>query len=411
MASRPQSETNSPNPSINDLEWLNGTLFSSGLGTIGARSHTDEATMAWTALPLRGVTRRLVPTARRFAPTAFANKHDAMSSARLVAGRMAQLPVRTGMLRFAPQLRADEGAVLRDPTTSIIAMATAESDLSVAACAITLGPRRYNRKPVIQLIGHNAETVAFLKVGADEATSAMVATEARALSSFGPSAAVLEVPRVLWSGSWQGRSAVCVSPVGIGSTELVPATTARLIQVAKAVIESNGGQIDGKVRESGPVERLRQLAASQEASAELELVRRVEQIFGETTVTSAVWHGDFSPWNMISDAGRTGLIDWEFSQERMPVGADLLHHRIMVATHLHDRPIEQPLTELTMSADNVAELHAMGVPTSQHRSHLVLYLLELIRRDVELERSGLLATGFGRPAQAAASQLLATARG
>lgn len=409
MPTRSQREPAPKDAPIDDVAWLETTLFTSPAGrfTKSARGGNSEVDTQWAMLPVRGAPRRLVPTSGKFAAEAFANHHDGMSIARRTLGRVVRTSVRSGALGLVPLLRANTEMVFADPDRSVIAAAAAGLDQPILSCAITLGPRRYNRKPVVQLMGNDAQTIGFLKVAADSATSTMVATEAAAIAQVQqPTSPLLQVPRVLWQSEWNGRSVACFSSLAISGRSLMPADRSRLADVAKAVIDAGGGQHNVDLRGSAPVERLRAEANLGSRTVTHQLLDRIEAVFGSHTVSIGRWHGDFSPWNMISTERSTALIDWEFSSPEMPVGSDLLHYRIMVATHLDGDPVQHPLQQLDKCGRDIPELHALSVPVSQHQPHLLLYLLELIRRDFELDRIGLPVTGFGAPAHATAVTIL-----
>lgn len=408
----PQGETDPANPSIDDIEWLANALFDLPDTSItnSPDDYALEQPVSWIALPLRGPTRRLVPTGAMFAAEAFSNQHDAMSVTRRYAGQATRAVVRSGALRFGPRLYADPAMVFRDPDVSVIAAAAAGLGTAIDACAITLGPRRYNRKPVVQLMNSDAQTVGFLKVGADEVTSAMVAAEATAVQELQrPLASPLLVPKLLWHSEWDGRSVACFSPVSLDGRALVPADERRLADSAQAIVAAGGGPRHVEFQHCPLVGRLRKTVVGASDANVDRLLNLAVQRFENHTVSIGRWHGDFSPWNMISTAESTALIDWEFSSDDMPIGSDLLHHRIMVATHLDGDSPTRPIHNLRRFGSNVPELHAMGIPTKQHRPHVLLYLLELVRRDLELGLANRPATGFGTPAAEAIEALLAEA--
>lgn len=412
----PQGEVDPAHSPANDITWLATTLFDStdpvftapARFSVGLR-HDRARQISWTALPRRGTTRRLVPTSGRFAAEAFANVHDAMSPKRQAAGRATRTAVRPGLLRAVCDLEADADVVFNEAQVSVIAAAAQGLGQTISSCAITLGPERYNRKPVVQLMNHRAETVGFLKVGANAATSAMVATEAAVLDQLArPATPPLVLPQVLWQSEWQGRTVACFSPVSVGVGALVPADQQRLVEIAHRVVTAGGGSTAIAFRDCSLLEHLRTYRPT---SFDLGLlIDQAEMRFGECHVSVGQWHGDFSPWNMISTATTTALLDWEFARKDMPIGADLLHHRVMVATHLHGDAVALPLKELVQSGNNVPELHAMGVPSEHHRPTVVLYLFELIRRDLELQQSHRPDTGFGAPAVEAVHAMLAAVR-
>ena len=398
-------------PRAIDVAWLNETLFTVPIVRAG-RGRGEDA-ISWSPLPLHGPTRRLVPTSRTTAPEALRNDHDAMTGRRRLAGKALRLVAAGGGLVLSPAVHAPASTVFRDPERSVIAAAAAALDTAISSCAITLGPRRYNRKPVVQLIGPDAHTAGYLKVGADEATSDMVANEANLVAGLArPAMAPLELPRVLWRSSWQGRAVACFSPIG-RTAHVLPADTSRLAATAAAVVEAGGGATETILSESGPVVQLQQLATAGGDHDVRSFLDGLVSALGHRPATVATWHGDFSPWNMISDATTTALLDWEFSSTKMAVGADLLHHAVMVATHLEGVPIEHALARLRAQLPISEVLLAVGVPPEQHLAHALIYLVELVRRDLELEHRGLPLTGFGEPARRTAEALLheATIRG
>lgn len=386
-----------------DLCWLDDTLLV-GIGACFVSSPEPQlGTSAWAILPFRGTIRRLVPTTSRAGAAAFRNQHDAMPLTRRIAGHLTQYVARTTALRFAPTVYAPTELVFEDRDQSVIARASHELGRSVASCAITLGPRRYNRKPVVQLIDGSGNTVGFLKVGANVPTSSMVATEADAIGQLAPSTSpVLETPKLLWQADWHGRHVACFSPVGQSRHRPSAASPSHLARVAAAVVEAGGGPIGTTLGEAAALVRLE---AEARMCGRQDLVSQVDYLttsLGNRPITVGLWHGDFSPWNMVTTTSRgtasTSLIDWEFSSDAMPVGADLLHHRVMVATHLRNQASEKPIADLLQSAGSIPELDALAIPSSAQRAHLALYLTELIRRDLELGRLGLQLTGFGQPA-------------
>ena len=108
------------------------------------------------------------------------------------------------------------------------------------------------------------------------------------------------------------------------------------------------------------------------------------------------WHGDLSPWNMMTGRQSTGVIDWEFSHDHMSLGSDLVHHRFMVATHLGEQTAVDALD--TCRASCAALYRSAAIADDEIPGHFALWLLELIRRDLELASHGVAPTGYGAPA-------------
>ena len=119
--------------------------------------------------------------------------------------------------RFAPSLVVSApGPVARHRTLpGHLATVLGRDD---AVCAVILGRRRPNRKPVLKMLAPDGEVLAYAKVGWNDLTANLVRAEADAMARIaaaGPR--TFRVPRVLASGPWAGLELLVTAPA--------PATT------------------------------------------------------------------------------------------------------------------------------------------------------------------------------------------
>ncbi|NIT04044.1 hypothetical protein GTO10_03900, partial [Candidatus Saccharibacteria bacterium] len=92
-------------------------------------------------------------------------------------------------------------------------------DLTVAISLGTPGP---HRKPVIQVLTHGGEVLAYVKVGWNEATNALAEREAEVLQRFASTSFnSFTVPRMLHSGWWNGRF-LCIHSPPSGKVQAAP---------------------------------------------------------------------------------------------------------------------------------------------------------------------------------------------
>ncbi|HEX2316830.1 MAG TPA: aminoglycoside phosphotransferase [Thermomonospora sp.] len=238
---------------------------------------------------------------------------------------------------------------------------------------------RANDKPVLQALAPGGPPVAFVKVGVNDLTRALVRAETAALHTVATAALrTVRVPEVLHAGRWRGLDVLALSPLPVWEPRH-PVGEARLTEALREIAGVAGV-------------RRHRLAASPYWSALHERVaalpdgggalrpalealgeRRggVEQAFGS-------WHGDFTPWNM---AGlRDGLLvwDWERFATGVPLGFDALHLRLQRAVSAPGADAREAAATLVREAPAV--LAPLGVPAGDAPVTALLYLAELAVR-------------------------------
>lgn len=331
-----------------------------------------------------------------------ANRHDAMSARRRFAGTAIERLVSTGLPGAVARSRTSLDPNLGiggDSSESALALMASGIE-SADSVAITLGPRRYNRKPVVQIMDPTGRSLAFAKLACDPATAVFVDNETQWLRRAGSAGfAAVRVPEVIADGAYNNKALLTVSAVPPDGHRPNRLDAARLAAMALDVAAISSIEMT-TVDDSRALDQIEQCAADANDTQLTAAAAAVRGAFGERALQIGAWHGDFSPWNMLSTDTHTWLIDWEFAGDAMPVGADLLHNRVMVQTHLNSVDINAALAALPYAADGL--LASVG-SESDTEAALAIYLLELRRRDAMLASLDAPPTDFG----AAALQALA----
>ncbi len=361
----PPSDDKRPSPieGNEDLAWLDQIL---------GRRASDGIT-EYLCRPSVANPQFLVPTRpRRVAASSLRRFHDARSPAERVIGLAGQVMARTGLLRFAPgELLVLEEFALVDHLAGVLG----EPQLSAA---ITLGPRRRNRKPVLQLIRPDGDVVGFAKIGWTPFTSELVGNEGRWLAAVEASTpAWLRTPPVLHQTRWRDLDVLVIGNVDTPFT----ARGQRVVRtdVVDAVAHSIGTERSA-FGESALLDHWR----AAELDRRVDLDRLVERR-GDEELEYGLWHGDLTPWNIATHAGAISVWDWEFAAPDRPVGFDVLHAHFEDGRRRLNESDELALRNLATRA--LPQLDELG--QADHFDAMYdLYLAELLAREQRLIGQG-----------------------
>ncbi len=321
---------------------------------------------------------RFLAPARPAAATAAALHRlgDDRSRSRQAQAAVGRLAGRAGLLGRLP------GAVRLDlPSFALVdhlARSLGEPELAVA---ITLGPRRRNRKPVLQLIRPDGSVVGFAKIGWSPLTADLVDNEADVLRLVaGRLDPAVVAPSVLLHDRWDGRSVAVLSPLRpVGPTRGGGAPARAHPTRLAAVAAANAPREPAAPRPVASLPLLGPWAAAGLGDA-VDLDRLAQRHAGVELATG-LWHGDLTPWNLTIRGGTTWVWDWELAGPGRPVGLDLLHHRF---EHHRRRPGASAVDALTAAiVDAPTVLGPLRRDFAGRRlAALVdLYLCELIARE------------------------------
>jgi thymidylate kinase len=264
--------------------------------------------------------------------------------------------------------------------------ALGRADLHVAVSLGTPGPFR---KPVLQLLSSHGETLGFAKIGADARTNALVEREAKTLAFLQTcSLRSFQVPRVLYTGRWNGR-AVCVQSPPTGRVS--PVAAVRLPQLSPlltelATISLRFMPLTQSDAWFALLEHVAQVSDPYARGVLSRGVRLAEEWSGTAVLPFHFSHGDFSPWNTALTADGAFLFDWEYAQALGTPGQDLLHFRFQSLRFLRDRApaqlygalLDDPSAQADVSA-HFARLRAG--PAAPYGLLLTLYRLQWMARE------------------------------
>jgi hypothetical protein len=285
----------------------------------GGADRTAPARRAYAVLPRRSRPRYLVPVDGRHARGAHIRPGAGTAQA---ATRLAlRTALRTGIGRVLPdRLLVDDGDPHHPGLRRHLATLLDRDDIDLA---IALGAPRPNRKPVVQAIGADGVTVAWVKIGADPHTDELVAHEIDAIQAVAGRDPSVVTPPLLASGTWQGHPLLALGHIAMRES------AAGLDLPPSAIRAIAGPTADSDVLDSAWWRALEAAPDADGAVATLLAALRPD-VAGRRWAFGR-WHGDLAPWNATWEGDRLLAWDWERSHTPVPLGLDLFHNRVQVA--------------------------------------------------------------------------------
>ncbi|MGF1600286.1 MAG: hypothetical protein ACFCVK_25875 [Acidimicrobiales bacterium] len=348
-----------PTAADDDLDWLADVL-----GTVSGRRRT------YVARPATGPVELLIPA--RPAAVAVGALHrtsDDRGRAQRLSASLARRAAGLGALPLAPGRRLE-----LPPYELVDELGRALGEDDVVA-AITLGPRRRNRKPVLQLLRPDGQTVGFAKVGWSHLTGALVANEAEVLRLVaGHLPPIVAAPRVLHRRRWRGAEVAVTTPLPLAGRRRRSAVSPYDVMTAVARV----GRRRAAVAELAPVAEWTGYGLGRHVDLDRLLERH-----GGVELDVGLWHGDLTPWNMATVDDAVAVWDWEFAGLDRPAGFDALHRRF---ERLRRGRMDAGTALRTVIATAHEIVAPLRVPTTPDglRSVTDLYLCELLSRELRL---------------------------
>ena len=376
----------------NAAQYLNEVL---SLLYPGARDGLGTVRAEYFAIPGARRPRLLVPAPRRLA--ALAARHHAKPQRRFARIRrdLAVAALRTGISRVLLHRRV-RIAGATDSIDAYLQRALARQ-LSVS---VQIGPARPSRKPVLQLITSDGETLGFAKVAMSDLTERLVHTEAVALTMLSqvPLARV-RPPRVLHSGHWRGHEVLVQEalPTWLTHRPSPDWTLAAAMREVAFCLGSTRGRVSASGYWRSLLGRLSGESGDDDQPAEsvalAAAARRLIGQCGDVELVFGTWHGDWAPWHMAAYCDTTLLWDWERFGAGVPVGFDALHYDLQVRLERGQEP------ELAVAA-TVSRAADLLLPFRVHGRESVgttagFYLVDLASRYLTERRAGSGLGGFG----------------
>lgn len=384
-----------------ELEWISNVLWAPRLGRRLSGTpelrRGEEMLQSWMVNPSAKEPRFLLQQGSRDAASALRRFSDASSPVERARSAGASLAVRAGLgerlvpnrlfeISAGPATASNPDENLFDYLSAILG----EPDLHVA---MTIGPRRANRKPVLQLTRPDGSIAGFVKVGWDEVSRELVQNEADWLAFLDSRhTRHFDAPSLIHRSTWRGFDLVVVGPAKM---RVLPSRRIRSDPPLEAMweIASLQGARPTTFRDSQFLAH--HVAVGLDRTGPL--LPAMVNTFGDTLLQEGCWHGDFSPWNLSSGASWSArkpreferslsVIDWEFASTAVPVGLDLLHYHLQIEHIMDERSGAEALKRSWDSS--VPNLTALGVDHGNEIATHACHLLELVSRSEQLALNG-----------------------
>ncbi|MFI7026591.1 hypothetical protein ACIBMZ_28135 [Micromonospora sp. NPDC049900] len=282
-----------------------------------------------------------------------------------------------------------------DPAEALLAarVAAALGDEPLyAACGVR--PPDPNHKPTLQLFDGTGAPRCYAKIGWNDATRALVTTEAAALREVAASAGVdghPGTPRLLTELSFAGQVVAVVEPLPArirGVPVDGPPEIAALLAVAR-----RGGATTASRPLAGSVFLARLTEQAQRSAATegigdraVAAVAALARRHGDVAVEFGHWHGDWVPWNLGRHDGDLIAWDWEHSGPDVPVGFDLAHDAFQRSVVLRGEPAAHAAGQV--DAELARHGAALGLDRARQRLVADAYLVEMWLRTWRLADAG-----------------------
>ncbi len=367
--------THPENSDADDLRWVRSAL--------GGDPAHPFVRSPYLARPSATDPQLLVPLQPRAVTRAAMHRvHDARSWPQRLAGLGAQAVARVGLLPLAGGERI---ALAPFPLVTHLANVLGEPEL---VPVISIGPRRRNRKPVVQLVRPDGVVVGFAKIAWSPFTVSLISNEAHWLRQVeGRLPPGLRAPVVLvherHEQDGESTEVVVTSPVPtpLRSHRKGPLDTQLLTQLARCL-----GSETCTVAESGIVDGWRPHIGD---VVDLDLLLSG---IGNESVEIGLWHGDLTPWNTatskpaLSAQPVTSAWDWEFADDRRPVGFDALHLAFETVRRAQNEQLA--IDAVVRQAPELLASVPGGLGTSNAQAVIDLYLCEILAREARLRGEG-----------------------
>lgn len=353
------------------------------------------AVTTYLAVPSRDHPRLLVPAGHPVAASRSAHRQLAGRRPRTRAARA----VVTALLRSRLAARAPRAVIAVASPPGVPSVETVLVDVLGAdgvLLTMPVGPARANRKPVLQVTDTGGRDLAYVKVGHDMLTRALVRREAGALEQVAAaSPETTVVPRVVAHLEWQDLSLLVLTPLALPRTRLGGRAARTALERCVVEIAAVGGRdrAPGAWAGGAAAQALRgRLADCGDRAAPLRT--HLDRVLADAPpLRAGSWHGDLNPGNLALAAGGTLVWDWERFEAGAPLGFDLLHHDLTEAlTVAGDDPL-RAARDLLDTAPRT--LGSLGVEPVAAATTARLYLLTIAARYLQ-DRQDRAGSAVGR---------------
>jgi len=248
--------------------------------------------------------------------------------------------------------------------------------------AVTVGPPRANRKPVLQVLDSRGATLGYVKVGWNDLTRRLVCNEAAALGTISRcDLRLLRPPTVVDHRVWAGLELLATSPLPLPGWRDHRRGTVPLAAMAElagcpspptptAWADSGfAAQLAERVARANSADWLPELAG---------VVTAMQERADGTVLSFGSWHGDWTDRNMGWSRSRLSLWDWERFGSGVPVGFDVAHY-LLQRQLVREGPRDEVVAAVC-STEVPRVLRGLGLSPRAAVVVTDAYLLEIILR-------------------------------
>jgi len=351
-----------------------------GSTTAVRRTRTGAPSRDFLLLRNAATPRLLIPTGSRRAAAAAVRGYGEQSTRRdRATTRLLSAALRTGAAQYLVRDRVAVTGGTAGLPGHLAGLLGSEVLIS-----LHLGPPRANRKPVLQLLAPDGRQLGFAKVGLDELTRRLVATEAAALRRLASAGLHgLVIPRAVHSGQWNDLELLIQSPLPIqgrrtrlegGALDAAMSAVADVGQVGPIrVVDSDFW--------SALCARVARLPDGPAAARLAAIVADLYGVASEDALRMGSWHGDWTPWNMAALPAGLAVWDWERFATGVPIGFDPLHFALQSELVVSRRDPADAVVSLVDGAP--ARLRCLDVDHRAATVTALCYLTEIATRYTE----------------------------
>ena len=357
-----------------------------GHGSRRASDHTVCGTFGWLALE-EGRAYLIPLDSRKVASRGLDVFNPQSLKARLAKGLIGT-GLRLGLgRRLLPQVQLvarngtggdESNALLLEYFKDVLA----RDDLSIAVSLGTPGP---HRKPVLLVLTGEGKAIAYVKLGSNPATNALIEREANVLERLANrSFRGFTVPHVIHTGWWNGRY-MCMQSAPEGKTRSPSSFLASqyldiLRELASTYLQWMPLEDSGLWKDL-----MRCLDESPDGYCRSVLergVRRAEDWSRGARLPFYFSHGDFVPWNIKLNGNKIFVFDWEYAQQTGLPGRDVFHYIFQTMRFLRKRSprkiFELHLKDRELRSKVQTHLASLGLTDIPQEFCLLLYALERV---------------------------------
>ncbi len=246
--------------------------------------------------------------------------------------------------------------------------------------SVHIGPARANRKPILQLLTPNGDTVGFVKLGINDLTRRLVQAETNALNSLSCAGLrKINVPTVMHSGQWRNNEVLVQAALPIWRPR---APLGNRLPGAMRELAESFGVTRSRLAHSEYRRRLTTRLAAVTTSSDGRVLNRAASDLlkraSSAQLSFGAWHGDWTPWNMASVSDTLLVWDWERFTTGVPLGFDGAHYALQAAIITDGCEPAEAVDETIEAAPTL--LAPFGVGAAAARITVLLYLVDLATR-------------------------------